>query len=487
VTVRTRFAPSPSGQLHVGNAWAAFFNWLYARHEAGRFVLRIEDTDQSRSTDESIRSIISDFRWLGIDWDEGPDVGGPFGPYRQTERAALYREHAQRLLDSGRAYYCYCTPDELAAERAAAQASGRHYRYSGRCRNLSAAEREAFIREGRPPTIRLRVDRTEPIVVPDLILGTVRFEPAALDDAILVRSDGSALYNFANVIDDHLMEITHIIRANEHLSNTPKQQLVYDAFEWSMPYVAHLPLILGPDRRKLSKRHGETSLDAYRRQGYLPEALLNFFALLGWHPDEGREIYSVNELIAKFRIEDLGKASPMFDAAKLSWINGLYLRELIATDPQRVVDVCLSSLQRAGLIGPAVAEADRTYVQRVIEVLGDRLKVGADIVTAGDFFFSDTATYEPAAVDQYLRDPAALEVLARLRDRVAAVDELDRDRADRIVRQLAADLGIHGRAIIHPTRVALTGRTTGPGLFELMGVLGKARVVQRLGRAVTAL
>lgn len=482
--VRTRFAPSPSGFLHVGSAWAAFFNWLYARHEAGQFILRIEDTDQSRSTEESIHSIIEDFHWLGIDWDEGPDIGGLFRPYRQTERAGVYREHAQRLLDSGRAYYCYCTAEELAAERAAAQAAGRPYRYSGRCRNLSAQEREGFIREGRPPTIRLRVDRTEPITVSDLILGTVTFAPDTLDDAILVRSDGSALYNFANVVDDHLMDITHIIRANEHLSNTPKQLLIYEAFGWPMAQVAHLPMILGPDRRKLSKRHGDTSLGEYRRQGYLPEALLNFFALLGWHPEEGREVYSVGELIRKFRIEDLGKASPMFDAAKLTWLNGLYMRDLIANFPDRVVEVCLASLRDAGLIGAEVTDGDRAYVQRVVEVLGDRLKVGADIVTTGGFFFVDAVEFDPAAVAQYLRGGDALDVLTRLRDRVSAGEELDRADAEQIVRQLAADLGVHSRAIIHPARVALTGKTTGPGLFELMGVLGRDRVVDRLNRAV---
>lgn len=487
MTVRTRFAPSPSGFLHVGSAWAAFFNWLYARHEAGQFVLRIEDTDQSRSTEESIRAIIRDFHWLGIEWDEGPDIGGPFGPYRQTERAGIYQDHARQLLQSGHAYHCYCSAEELAAERAAARAAGRPYRYSGRCRNLTEAERAAFVREGRVPTIRLRVDRTEPIIVRDLILGAVTFEPEALDDAILMRSDGSALYNFANVIDDHLMEITHIIRANEHLSNTPKQLLIYEVFGWPMAAVAHLPMILGPDRRKLSKRHGDTSLGEYRRQGYLPQAMLNFFALLGWHPEEGREVHTVDELIARFRIEDLGKASPMFDLAKLTWLNGLYMRALIATDPQRVVEVCLMSLQEAGLIGPGVTEADRAYIHRVIVVLGDRLKVGSDVVTAGDFFFVDAVSYEPAAVDRYLRDADARHLLAGLRDRIAALDGLDARASEQAVRELAGERGVHGRAIIHPARVALTGRTTGPGLFELMGVLGKDRVVARLSRAVTAL
>jgi len=485
--VRTRFAPSPSGYLHVGNAWAAFFNWLFARHADGQFLLRIEDTDRSRSTDESIQSILDDFHWLGIDWDEGPDAGGSAGPYRQTERTALYQQHVRALLGGGHAYYCYCTPGELDAERKAAQVAGRPYRYSGRCRNLTDAEREAFVREGRTPTIRLRVTREEPIVVHDLILGDVTFEPDALDDAILVRSDGSPLYNFANVVDDHLMAVTHVIRANEHLSNTPKQLLIYDAFGWAPPQLAHLPMILGPDRRKLSKRHGDTSIRDYRRQGYLPEALLNFFALLGWHPENDREIYTVDELITKFEIKDLGKASPVFDTAKLTWINGLYMRELMAHNPARVVDICVASLVDAGLVGPEVTNADRAYVQRVVEVLGDRIKVGQDVVSAGAFFFVDDVEYDPAAVDQYLRDPAALDVLARLRERLAAGPELDRVAAEKVVRELAGVLGVHSRAIIHPARVALTGRTTGPGLFELMALLGKDRMVRRLDRALTLL
>ncbi len=481
---RTRFAPSPSGALHVGNAWAAFFNWLFARHEAGQFVLRIEDTDRSRSTDESIQAIIDDFHWLGIDWDEGPDIGGPLGPYRQTERAGLYRQYAQQLLAAGRAYHCYCTPEELDAERQAAQAAGRPYRYSGRCRRLSDAEREAFIAAGRKPTIRLRVDHPGPIVVHDLILGDVTFDPETLDDAIIARSDGSALYNFANVVDDHLMQITHIIRANEHLSNTPKQLLIYEAFGWPMAQVAHLPMILGPDRRKLSKRHGDSSLGDYRRQGFLPQALLNFFALLGWHPEEDREVYAVDELIRKFRIEDLGKASPMFDLAKLTWLNSLYMRDLIANVPDRVVEVCLASLQEAGLVGADVTDSDRAYIQRVIEVLGDRLKIGRDIITYGDFFFRDEVVYEPAAAAQYLQPARSRDVLKELRARVAASEEFDQTGAEATVRQLAAALGVHSREIIHPARVALTGKTAGPGLFELMGLLGRRRVLERLDRAL---
>lgn len=484
-SVRTRYAPSPTGHLHVGGAWAAFFNWLFARSRGGTFVLRIEDTDRSRSTEAYEGAILEDFRWLGIDWDEGPDIGGPYGPYRQTERGALYRQYAQELLARGAAYYCYCTPDELEAERRQAQVERRSYRYSGRCRNLSEEDRARFVAEGRHPTIRLRIaDYGETIVVDDLVRGRVEFDPEHLDDYIIVRSDGSPLYNFANVVDDHLMAITHVIRGTEHLSNTPKQWVMVRALGWIPPQVAHLPLILGPDRKKLSKRHGGTSVREYRDQGFLPEALLNFFSLMAWYPEENREVYSVGELIARFRIEDLGQASPIFDLVKLTWLNGVYMRDLIKHRPERVVDVCLESLRDARLLDGEVTDAVRAYVAQVVQVLGDRLKVGRDILAYGDFFFTDGVTYDPAAAQQYLRQPKTAELLAKVRARIAVAATLDHVMAEQIVRQLAADLGIHSREIIHPVRVALTGKTAGPGLFELMALLGRDRVLKRLDDAL---
>jgi glutamyl-tRNA synthetase len=462
----------------------AFFNWLYARSRRGAFILRIEDTDRSRSTQEYERAILEDFRWLGLDWDEGPDVGGPVGPYRQTERGPLYRQYARALVDSGAAYYCYCTPQELQADRDAARRQGRPYRYSGRCRHLTAAERARREADGRRPTIRLRVpDTGGPIVVTDLIRGPVAFDPASLDDPIVVRSDGTPLYNFANVVDDHLMQITHVIRGSEHLSNTPIQWLIYQALGWTPPAFAHLPVILGPDRRKLSKRLAATALREYRRDGYLPEALLNFFALMAWHPDPEREVYAVSELVERFRLEDLGRASPVFDHAKLTWLNGLYMRELMHRDPQRVVGICLEVLREAGLVGEESPEV-RAYVAAVVAVLGDRLKVGRDILAYGDFFFTDQVRYDPQAVQEHLQGAEAVRILSALRDRIARVAVLDRHSAESVVRGLAGEWGIHAREVIHRTRVALTGKTVGPGLFELMEVLGRDRVVARLDRAV---
>src|SRR5438552_3011455 len=373
--VRTRYAPSPTGYLHIGGAWMAFFNWLFARSQTGAFILRIEDTDRTRSTEEYERAILEDFHWLGLDWEEGPDVGGPAGPYRQTERSHLYRQYAQTLLDRGAAYHCYCTPEELEAERQRARVAKQPYRYSGRCKNLTPEQRAEFERQGRRPTIRLRIhDDGETIVVNDLVRGRVEFDPEHLDDHIIVRSDGSPLYNFANVVDDHTMAITHVIRGIEHLSNTPKQWIMYQALGWEPPQVAHLSNILGTDHKKLSKRTGDTAVRDYKRAGFLPEALLNFFALMAWYPEESREIFSVRELIERFRLKDLGKASPVFDMAKLTWMNGVYMRELLQRDPGRVVDACLEPLRHAGLLDGQVTAQTHAYIRRVVEVLGDPIR-----------------------------------------------------------------------------------------------------------------
>jgi glutamyl-tRNA synthetase len=462
----------------------AFFNWLFARSQTGTFILRVEDTDRSRSTEEYERAILEDFRWLGLDWDEGPDVGGPVGPYRQTERSQLYRQYAEELLARDAAYYCYCTPDELASERQRAEAEKRSYRYSGRCRRLTPEERARFVAEGRRPTIRLRIpDDGQAIVINDLVRGRVEFDPEHLDDHIIVRADGSPLYNFANVVDDHTMAISHIIRGIEHLSNTPKQWVMYRALGWEPPQVAHLSNILGSDHKKLSKRTGDTAVRDYKKEGFLPEALLNFFALMAWYPEENREIYSVPELITKFRIEDLGKASPIFDLAKLTWMNGVYMRTLLAKDPERVVTLCQEIVKDAGMLHEPILPETRTYIARVVEVLGDRLRVARDILVYGDFFFTEGVTYEPDAAQKYFSRKEVVTTLAQLRERVARAQRFDPAAVEAMVRDLAGELGIDSREIIHPVRVALTGKTAGPGLFELMALLGRERVLKRLDSA----
>ncbi len=482
-SVRTRFAPSPTGYLHIGGAWTALFNWLFARHNSGVFIVRIEDTDRSRSTQEFETTILEDFRWLGITWDEGPDVAGPVGPYRQTERGELYARYAQELVERGAAYPCYCTPEELAAERKRAEAERRPYRYSGRCRNRTPEERETLEASGRRPSLRLRVTNlSESIIVDDLIRGRVVFEPEHLDDYIIVRSDGSALYNFANVVDDHLMNITHIIRATEHLSNTPRQFVMYQALGWTPPAVAHLPVILGADRKKLSKRHGDTALREYRDQGFLPEAILNFFALMAWHPEAEREVYDLDELIRSFRLEEVGGASPIFDLEKLTWLNGVYMRRLIEDDLDRVVDLCAGILRREGLLAGALTAERRAYLARVVEVIGDRLKIGRDVLAYGDFFFKDV-TYEEEAAKLLASTSAAL--LSAYAESLVQVDPFDQGRIEAALREVCARAGVDARALIHPARVALTGKTAGPGLFELTELLGRDRAVERLRRAAS--
>ena len=484
MAVRTRYAPSPTGYLHVGGAWMAFFTWLFTRHEGGQFVLRIEDTDRSRSTEAFEAAILEDLRWLGIGWDEGPDAGGPYGPYRQTERTALYREHAQMLASRGAAYPCYCLPEELEAERERAAEEHRPYRYSGRCRELTPAGRAEMEAAGRRATLRFRVPSPHgPLVVDDLVLGRVEFAAEDLDDFIIQRSDGTPLYNFANVVDDHMMRITHITRGAEHLSNTPRQFLMYEAFGWDQPRVAHFPSLLGVDRKKLSKRHGDTAVREYRAQGYLPEALVNFFALMGWYPEDGREIFSVEEMIARFRIEDVGKSGAVFDAQKLTWMNGVYLQEVQRRTPERVIDLVVCVLREAGLLDGRAGPERRAYIARVVAIMGERLRLPKDVLTYGDFFFRDEIEYDPQAVRKQFHGPATAAMLGRLREALAHVEPFDLAGIEKAVRDTAAALGVESKDVIHPLRVALTGKTVGPSLFELIEVLGKERVLARLDRA----
>ncbi len=505
--VRTRIPPSPTGYLHVGNAWAAFFNWLFARHHGGQVVLRIEDTDPTRSSPEYERAIYEDLRWLGIEWDEGPDVGGPYGPYRQSERTGLYRAAADELVARGFAYPCYCTPEEIEAERARAQAERRAYRYSGRCRQLEPRERRAYEAAGRRAAIRLDLSsfrdpsRAQPggwlqlraqdgterlcVVVRDLVRGEVVFALDELDDFLVVRSDGTALYNFANVVDDHGMRITHILRAVEHLSNTPRQLLLYHAFGWEPPEFAHLPVLVGPDRRKLSKRHGDAALREYREALYLPEALRNFFALMAWYPEDGREIFSTEELVARFDLKDVGRASPVFDRQKLVWMNGEYLRRLLREDPDRLAGLVADYLHRQGLLPDPKGPERLAYVRRVVEVLGERIKEGADVLRYGDFFFLELPHYDPKAVDAYLRSPEAARVLDLAAATLEGVQPFRAGEVEAAVRSMAQAHGLSMRQVVHPLRVALTGKTVGPGLFELMEVLGPDRVRDRLRHART--
>src|SRR5438105_4919161 len=344
--VRVRFAPSPTGHLHVGNARTALFNWLLARGQGGTYIFRIEDTDADRSTRESEASIVTDLRWLGLDWDEGPDVGGPRGPYRQSERLHLYQSYATELLNAGAAYHCFCTVAQLEAERQEALAAGRPARYAGTCRRITREQAEARIAAGERPASRFRVPEERDVLFTDAVRGDVRFETDVIGDPVIVRADGHPAYNFAVVVDDALMEVTHVVRGEDHISNTPRQILLYEALGFSPPAFAHLALVMGPDHSPLSKRHGATSVGEFRAKGYLPEALVNYLALIGWSPGGGDELLPVDELARRFSLDDVGHSAGVFDEEKLAWVNRHYLK---LADPVRLADLAVSFFNAAGV------------------------------------------------------------------------------------------------------------------------------------------
>lgn len=479
--IRVRFAPSPTGNLHIGGARTALFNWLFARHNGGTFILRIDDTDLSRSTEESKNRILSALRWLGLDWDEGPQVGGPHAPYVQSERLPIYEKAAKELVEKGLAYPCYCTPEELAERRKQAMEQGKAPRYDGRCRHLSQEEKDKLEREGRKPALRLRVPDTGETVVHDFFRGEVVFSNEVLDDFIIVKSNGIPTYNFASVVDDAEMEITHIIRAEEHLSNTPRQVLVFQALEKPLPVFAHVPMILAPDRSKLSKRHGATSVEEFRDAGYLPEALINYLALLGWSPEGEEEILSLSELVRQFTLERVNKTAAIYDIKKLTWINGHYLNE---ADLDRIVELAIPFLQKKGLVSQEISEELMGYIRRVVEVVRTRVKTLAEIADASEYFFKDDFVYEEKGVKKYFQKAGVASLLEAAKERLAQLEVFDLETTERAYRELSEELGVKAAEIIHPTRLALSGRTMGPGLFDIMVILGKEKTLERLERAV---
>ncbi|PZN07263.1 MAG: glutamate--tRNA ligase [Bacillota bacterium] len=479
--VRVRYAPSPTGYLHIGGVRTILFNWLFARKHAGRFVLRFEDTDVERSRDELIQPMLDSIRWLGLDWDEGPDVGGPYGPYRQSERLHLYHQVVERLLAEGKAYHCYCTQEELAAQREAARAAGRPAVYNGRCRHLTAAERARFEREGRKPVIRLRVPDEGEIVVDDLVKGRVTFPVSQFGDPVLVRPDGMPVYNFAVVVDDHLMEITHVIRGDEHLSNTPKQLFVYQALGWEPPRFAHVPMILAPDRTKLSKRHGAVAVDEYRRQGFLPEAILNYVALLGWSPGDDREILSLDEMIELFDLDRVSHTAAIYDVEKMAWMNGHYLRE---ADLDRVVDLTVPRLREAGLIDREPEGAERERVRAIVDAVRQRVRTLEELVEASRYFFADFDTYEEKGVRKYFDRDDSIGILEAVRERLVRVEPWTQEAIEAELRRLAEELGVGTGRVFHPTRLAVSGRTVGPGVFDVICWVGRERCLERIDRAL---
>ena len=478
--VRVRFAPSPTGSLHIGGARTALFNWLFARHNRGAFVLRIDDTDTERSTDASYKEILSAMSWLGLDWDEGPEKGGQFGPYLQSQRLEIYRQESARLLNEGKAYLCYCTVEELAERRKKAQAEGRPPMYDRRCRYLTPADRTRLEQEGRQPVIRLAVPEKGSTVVRDLIRGEVTFANETIDDFIIFKSNGMPTYNFATVVDDHLMQISHIIRAEEHLSNTPKQILVYEALGYELPVFAHVPMILAPDRSKLSKRHGATSVEEYRDEGYLPEAIINYLALLGWSPEDEEEIIPLEEMVARFSLERVSKNAAIYDTKKLTWINGHYLRE---GDLDRVTRLALPFLQARGLLSGSLSPKEYSHVRTIVGAVRDRVKTLAEVADAASYFFTEVTSYDEKGVRKHFAKPGVAALLEAAGKELGALPEFNAQTAEEAYRTLAEKKGLSTGQLFHPTRLAISGRTMGPGLFEIMELLGRETVLERLHRA----
>lgn len=477
--VRVRFAPSPTGYLHVGGARTALFNWLYARHLGGKFILRIEDTDRERSKIEYEEGIIRDLQWLGLDWDEGPGLGGPHGPYRQTERASFYRDQLKKLLNGGFAYPCFCTHKELEAERTKAQSEGEGYHYSGKCRVLSKEQAAARQKSGEAFSVRLRVPEGRTLFH-DLIRGEVAVEHTEVDDFILVRSGGEPTYNFVVTVDDALMEMTHVIRGEDHISNTPKQILIYQALGLTPPQFAHIPLILGPDRTPLSKRHGANSVGEFKRQGYLPEAMLNYLALLGWSLDGKSEMFSKNDLVHKFSLDRVQKSPAAFDYDKFQWMNGHYIRE---ADPERVYQLCLEYLWDADAINEDFMRHGGEALKRMITSVKSGLKTISDVGGQITYFLGEVHTYDPQGLEKYMT-PSAIPALEKCAFILEETMDFTAMTLESKMRDSASELGIKFAEMVHPMRLAITGRTASPNIFELIEILGKGRCIVRILRFI---
>jgi glutamyl-tRNA synthetase len=474
-TVRVRFAPSPTGFLHVGGARTALFNWLFARHHGGAFILRIEDTDRERSSDAMVQAILDGMAWLGLDWDEGP--------YHQADGVDRHRRDALRLLEEGKAYRCFCTPDDLEAKRRAAEAKKEGYRYDRHCAlRVSRATAEARAAAGEPYTVRFAVPGGE-TVWDDAVHERTRFDNGDIEDFIILRTDGTPIYNLAVVSDDHEMGITHVIRGDDHMSNTPKQILLYRALGWATPSFAHVPMILGADGKRLSKRHGATAVGQYREQGILPEALVNFLALLGWSPGDDTEVMSLDELVARFSLEGINKKGSVFDPEKLEWLNGQYLHRKTATELEPLV---ANRIVVLGLADPGGLAGRREWFHRLIDLLKIRSRTIAELVElARPFLVEDIEPDEAAVKKHWARGPDEVAShLRRVRDLLARAPTWHEEPLEAELRGLAEELGVGAGKLIHPLRVAVTGTAASAGIFDVLVLLGRDRTLDRLDRAL---
>ncbi len=479
--VRVRFAPSPTGYLHIGGARTALFNWLFARKMKGKLILRIEDTDTERLKENSVSQILTSLKWLGLNWDEGPEAGCGYGPYYQSERREIYEKYAVKLLEEGKAYRCFCTPADLEKEREKQRLAKQPFRYGRTCREMSSNEAEERIARGETYSIRIKIPQSGTITVHDLIHGDVTFNLDQLDDFVIVKSNGMPTYNFAVVVDDHMMAMTHVLRAEEHLSNTPKQLLIYEALGFEPPAFGHMPMILAPDRSKLSKRHGATSVEEFRDKGYLSEAIVNYLTLLGWGPGDEREIISLEETVKLFKLEQMSKKAAVYDTKKLTWMNGQYLSDLPL---EKVLPEAEKFFIKNNLITEAWLKRNGEFFAKLVDVVRVRVKTLQEVADASEYFFKDFADYDEKGKTKYFK-PETAELLEKCRAAIAEDKEYSLKSLEDIYSRIAEENGLALGKIVHPTRLALTGKTVSPGLFDVMYLLGKEKTIERMGRAIT--
>ncbi len=478
--IRVRYAPSPTGHLHIGNARTALFNYLFARKFNGTFVVRIEDTDQKRNVAGGEENQLKFMKWLGLEWDESVDCGGEFGPYRQTERLALYEKCVQELLERGLAYHCYCTEEELEQERKEQMDRGENPKYSRKCSRLTPEERQALEASGRKASIRFRVPDNKEYVFDDMVKGEVRFEADGFGDFVIMKKDGFPTYNFAVVVDDHHMQISHVLRGDDHISNTPRQLMIYEAFGWEPPVFGHMSLIVNEQRKKLSKRDESILqfIEQYHDMGYLPEALFNFIALLGWSPEGEEEIFSKEQFIEQFDPGRLSKSPAVFDTDKLLHISNHYIKH---AEPQRIVELALPYLQKAGRLPETLDENEKAWASALIGLFQDRMRFLAEITELSKLFFEEDVQLEPEAA-KVLDEEHVPEVMAGLHEKLQQAEQFTTDAIKAAIKAVQKETGHKGKRLFMPIRAAVTGQTHGPDLNVTLYLLGRDKVLERLSR-----
>jgi nondiscriminating glutamyl-tRNA synthetase len=480
--VRVRYAPSPTGHLHIGNARTALFNYLFARNQGGKFIIRIEDTDKKRNIAGGEESQLKYLKWLGMDWDESVDVGGEYGPYRQSERNDIYQTYYNQLLENGHAYKCYCTEAEIAAEREEQTERGETPQYSGKCRHLTAEERAKLESEGREPSIRIIVPEGKTFTFEDMVKGTVSFESEGMGDWVIIKKDGTPTYNFAVTVDDYLMKISHVLRGDDHISNTPKQLMVYEALGWEPPIFGHMTLIVNESRKKLSKRDESIIqfIEQYEELGYLPEALFNFITLLGWSPTGEEELYSKEEFIEIFDANRLSKSPALFDTNKLTWMNNQYMKKI---EIDRVLELSMPHLVKAGVLSESLTDEEHEWARGLVSLLQEKMSFGAEIVELSDMFFKEEAEYEEDA-KEVLTGETVPEVLKAFAEELEKLDNFKAGEIKAAMKAVQKSTGQKGKNLFMPIRAAVSGQTHGPDLPQAIELLGKGKVLNRIQKII---